>query len=159
VFLVDFVRPAAGTLDMAKIEFDSEQYFANVEATVKEETIKDIKSAIDTLKGAISGAQKSSEKRGGLTVVRSVVAIQRFDISEPDWEMQLQTFVESHLGACRPAGESRTPGGALVPALESEFSRDQRPELRGDETGTRNDRAPPRADTVDRSSPASVEIP
>lgn len=105
VFLVDFKRPAAGTLDLSKVEFDQEQYFKEITATVEERTIRDISESIDTLKPALQGLKTSSgEVSGDIIFEKSVIAKQRFDINEPDWEARMQAFVDGHLnGVCPPA--------------------------------------------------------
>jgi hypothetical protein len=114
VFLVDFKRPAAGTLDLAGtdeqsgLQFDQEQFFSSVNAKVEERTIRDITEVVSTFPKTPStnGAAKEASARyaapasiptNGLLIQDSIVAIERFDINEPGWEDRMNQFVEYHL--------------------------------------------------------------
>jgi hypothetical protein len=99
VFTVDFRRPAGGLLGISKLEFDSEQYFRKIEAAYEERTLADINTAIGNISDAISSGTslpKSGEKNS-LAFENRLIATQRFDLSQPDWETQLQCFVDLHL--------------------------------------------------------------
>ncbi len=99
VFTVDFRRPAGGLLGISKLEFDSEQYFRKIEAAYEERTLADINTAIGNISDAISSSTslpKSGEKNS-LAFENRLIATQRFDLSEPDWETQLKCFVDFHL--------------------------------------------------------------
>lgn len=108
VFLVDFKRPAGGILDLTEAKMDDEQYFANVQADVTERTLADVGTALDTVRGAIrstpnvatptSAITPDGEVADGVDFQKSVVAYQRFDISEPGWEMRLNDFVGRYIG-------------------------------------------------------------
>jgi hypothetical protein len=114
VFLVDFKRPAAGTLDLAGtgeqsgLQFDQEQFFSSVNAKVEERTIRDITEVVSTFPKTPSakGAAKEASARyaapasiptDGVLIQDSIVAIERFDINEPGWEERMNQFVESYL--------------------------------------------------------------
>ncbi len=108
VFLVDFKRPAAGVLDLTEASMDDEQYFSKVQAEVEERTIQDVNAAITTLKGPLTASKPtkatptSADSTGTdqsmeVNFQMSVIATQRFDISEPDWEARMTSFVDSRL--------------------------------------------------------------
>jgi hypothetical protein len=105
VFLVDFKRPAGGILDLKQASMDDEQYFKNVQAEVQERTIQDISTAIATLtpgnsnnKAVPKSANTPADAVSDVNFQKSIVACQRFDISEPDWEFRLSEFVNTSLG-------------------------------------------------------------
>ena len=102
LFTVDFVRPAAGTLDY-KAEFTNDQYFSSIENTIVDETIQDITAAIKTVAPSL-GLQATAEIGTNLasrvaTATRTV-AYARFDIDAPDFEEQLNSFVLLHVTGC-----------------------------------------------------------
>ncbi len=102
VFTVDFRRPAGGTLDVSAIQMDSEQYFQKISATYTEETLNQINTAIGSIKSGITAKSASLTGKGlaGLAMDERTVAVRRFDISEPDWEAQLNYFVDQHVTGC-----------------------------------------------------------
>lgn len=113
VFLVDFKRPAAGILDLTEAKMDDEQYFSNITAEVTERTINDINTSLGTLQPALTQFKKPKVPTAKATTAnspeadadnvgfkKSVIAYQRFDISEPDWECRLQEFVNCQLNRC-----------------------------------------------------------
>lgn len=123
VFTVDFPRPFAGTLSLTAdgtdgITFDAEQYFATIRGSYKEETLSTINSILGdqlTPGQSTSAAGETVEVDSGkYKKLTRVVAFDRFDINECNWEEQMQAFVEQHLGACNP------PCSATV-CPESEF--------------------------------------
>lgn len=102
VFTVDFRRPAGGLLNLSTIDFDSEQYFKQVKANYEEKTLSQITSALNTLKPGLTGRASASNLNGlaGILMDTRTVAVARFDISETDWESQLQCFVDHHITSC-----------------------------------------------------------
>ena len=115
VFLVDFRRPMAGTLDLTGaanaggITFGANQYFTTIQASVQERTIRDVTGVINTFPNTASatssaaGQQTSAVGNAPMTppnveLRQSVVAFERFDISEPGWEERMHAFVDSYLG-------------------------------------------------------------
>ena len=135
VFLVDFLRPAGGELNLVAgaasdqngINFDSSQYFSGIQASVKEQTMEDIGAALETI-GAIpatlaektsAGMVKSDEVLTNVSFEKSIVACQRFDLARPDWEMELNAFVGNYTARCRKCCKtsSTLPGGAETPEL------------------------------------------
>ena len=113
IFLIDFKRPAAGTLDLKNAKMDDQQYFSQVQAEIEEKTIESIGGALKTITNPlVSLGQKKSnsakptsastpegESKDDVHFQKSVVAIQRFDISEPGWEDEMMWFVNEKLGA------------------------------------------------------------
>lgn len=112
IFLVDFKRPAAGILDLKNAKMDDQQYFAQVQAEIEEKTIESISGALNTIKDPLvslkpktpnsakptSADTPEGESKNDVHFQKSVVAIQRFDISEPGWEDQMMCFVNEKLG-------------------------------------------------------------
>jgi len=112
VFLVDFKRPAGGILNLTQASMDDEQYFAKVAAEIEERTLADISYALKTVADPISKLAKKSkdnkaiptssetpvaETNETVNFQKSVIATQRFDISEPDWGERLQAFVNEFI--------------------------------------------------------------
>ena len=112
IFLVDFKRPAGGVLDLKEASMDDEQYFSKIQAEVQERTLADIGTALDTIKDPLaslmtrndaniavptSSATPVEQSNNTVNFQSSVVATQRFDISEIGWEGRLKAFVDEHL--------------------------------------------------------------
>lgn len=114
VFLVDFKRPAGGVLDLKEASMDDEQYFSKIQAEIQERTLADVNTGLQTITKAIKPVAATTEEtantatptsastpdnQGNRTVdfQKSVVATQRFDISEPCWEERMMQFVNSRL--------------------------------------------------------------
>ncbi|QDT92340.1 hypothetical protein [Gimesia algae] len=126
VFLVDFARPAGGSLTLGAegnngITFDNEQYFQTIQAEVKEETMKQVGTALETLKGSFtstdstSGVVKTENLTSNLSFERSIIACQRFDLARPHWEDEVNCFVEEYLGKCGRCPEDPKPGVPPAP--------------------------------------------
>ncbi len=113
IFLVDFKRPAGGVLDLKEAQMDDEQYFSKVQAEVQERTLQDISTALNTVKDPLANLIKkdkgnvaiptsagtpAGDSNDTVNFQKSVVATQRFDISESGWEQRLQDFVNEHIG-------------------------------------------------------------
>ena len=115
VFLVDFRRPAGGILDLKEASMDDEQYFAKVQADITERTMADVGSAINSLKGPLTARLSSNratptaastpgeQQAVDVHFQKSIVAIQRFDISQPNWECRMNAFVNQRLAQTEPA--------------------------------------------------------
>ncbi|QDU51438.1 hypothetical protein [Gimesia panareensis] len=126
VFLVDFARPAGGSLTLGSegnngITFDNEQYFQTIQAEVKEETMKQVGKALETLQGAFtsadstSGVVKTENMTSNLSFERSIIACQRFDLARPHWEDEVNCFVEEYLGKCGSCPGETKPGVSPAP--------------------------------------------
>ena len=113
IFLIDFKRPAAGTLDLKNAKMDDQQYFSQVQAEIEEKTIESIGGALKTITDPLvslrpkmsnsakptSASTPEGESKDDVNFQKSVVAIQRFDISEPGWEDEMMWFVNEKLNA------------------------------------------------------------
>ena len=110
VFTVDFRRPAGGVLNLSSITMDSEQYFKSIAADYEEQTLQQVNAALGTLKtgepaeataktGSVEVPEGAKELLGAGT---RVVALTRFDISDPNWEAQLHGFIDKHVTGCFP---------------------------------------------------------
>lgn len=111
IFLVDFKRPAAGILNLESAKMDDEQYFSQVQAEIEEKTIESISGVLETVKDPLASLRPKKpntakptssntpegESKEDVHFQKSVVAIQRFDISEPGWEEEMMTFVNAKL--------------------------------------------------------------
>ncbi len=110
VFTVDYKRPGSGTLN-SNTTFSDEQYFKTISNTITDTTITDSAALLNTvLKGVSTSATGPTDKQAmELTdVVRDtrVVAFKRFDINDPDFELQVEEFVNQHLNNCDRCGQS-----------------------------------------------------
>lgn len=140
VFLVDFVRPAGGSLTLGEnrddgISFDDDQYFKTIQAKVEEQTMQQVGAALDTVKGALSS--NGNPAKGGfvngegdtsnLKFEKSIIACQRFDLARPHWEDEVNAFVEDYIGECYtcpvPSKPSLTPEYQLPPNPPSRKSK------------------------------------
>lgn len=111
IFMVDFVRPAGGTLTTSA-SFSGNQYFSEINNKIVDTTINQVTSAISTLAPLLGGksvtfpntktasATVGSSISGNYVPVQRLVAFRRFDIDDPDFEQQLDAFVYLHLNAC-----------------------------------------------------------
>jgi hypothetical protein len=112
LFTVDFVRPAAGTLDY-KATFTDDQYFQSIENTIVDETIKDITAAIKTVAPALglpASATIGTSLAERLLTANRTVAYARFDIDAPDFEEQLNSFLTLQVNACHNCEGRVAPG-------------------------------------------------
>ncbi len=123
VLTTNFVRPAAGTLaignnDSDGITLDPDNYFATIQATIDDQTLKDITAAIPNLKTAFGlknplaskvAAGGEATELSGCESFNSVIAFKRFDINIPGWEEELQAFVEQHI-SCQQQPCGPEPG-------------------------------------------------
>lgn len=110
VFLVDFKRPAAGTLELGGdsndgVAFDDEQYFSKIRAEVQERTLRDITSVIETFpKTKSAGGEQASSRLqtnvAGVSIEESLLAFERFDIADPYWEAKMHEFIDRKLREC-----------------------------------------------------------
>lgn len=130
VFLVDFKRPAGGILNLTDTSFDHEQYFSDIQADVQEQTLADVSSALSTLNplaenpgstnAAIATSANSSdaESNGTVDFQNSVVATQRFDISDAGWEGRVQQFVNQYIQNQSVVEHSVGQGMPVQPPIE-----------------------------------------
>ncbi len=115
VFTVDPKRPAAGTMgytflfgDKAKAgDPDNSQYFKSISYQIKDRTINEVNASLNTLlpllgRKSTTGKQAAAGEK--ISIIQeeivSVVAWKRFDLDAPDFEVQVECFVEQHLNSC-----------------------------------------------------------
>ena len=130
VFTVDFPRPISGSLNLGSsskdgLVFDGEQYFSAIRGSVDDDTLEDLNSIVTNqlteLRGAASSGMKTSSRpaRVGedleVDVKTRVVAFQRFDIGECDWEQRVQDFIDLHVNQCE-AGSCDAEYVSVAPA-------------------------------------------
>lgn len=110
VFTVDFKRPASGVLDLDLTFNQDEQYFSKIVSQLQDDTIEDTAAlvaqainsiqAFQTSTGDDNDAEKQMMANASLIEDKRVVAYQRFDIDDPDFEYQVEQFVNQHLNHC-----------------------------------------------------------
>ncbi len=140
VFLVDFVRPAGGTLTLGSsskegITFDDDQYFKTIQATVEENTMQQIGQALNTIKGTFTSAGKTvssgvvtpENNTLNLKFEKSIIACQRFDMARPDWEHEVNDFVQQYIAECETCPVPSQKQYPVPPAVDAaaEQSADQ----------------------------------
>jgi hypothetical protein len=119
IISVDPKRPAAGTLDY-KMGFQSknpeardQQFFSKVQYDVDDQTIKTVDKILQDIVPSLGivnlNASQTAAKRTGKEVATSpenlseivrTVAWKRFDVSDPNFESELTTFVSMHMNNC-----------------------------------------------------------
>lgn len=98
VVMVDFKRPASGTLGL-KVEYSSDHYLKSVDSKLVDTTLADSAKLVGTMAKTFS-LTTAGKQFGSDTVFiakERTVAYQRFDINSPDYELQLEDFVNLHL--------------------------------------------------------------
>lgn len=103
VFTVDFVRPAAGTLN-TKLEFTDEQYLKSINNRIEDQTIKAIAESARALTPLL-GSPKSAVSSGASLTNRLIVdertlAFQRFDLNSPTFEQDVRAFLDLYINNC-----------------------------------------------------------
>lgn len=109
VFLVDFVRPAGGSLTLGTqdengITFDDDQYFKTIKARVEEQTIHQIGTALETVQGAFTSSgivEGPDAAHPNLKFEKSIIACKRFDLARPHWEHEVNDFVHEYIEGCK----------------------------------------------------------
>jgi hypothetical protein len=110
VFFVDYKRPASGVLDVTTT-FNSDQYIKTIDSKLQDTTIQDVGDLAGTIAAFAQKRATAIQTAGqagqldGIDVLKQarVVAYRRFDINEPDFEEQVDAFVQLHLTNCCPA--------------------------------------------------------
>lgn len=115
VVITDFKRPASGTIDLT-VDFTNDQYFKKVDSTIVDSTITDSTALLTTIlsgTGAIKtkgfGLMAESVNTPDLQWQERTVAYQRFDINAPDYERQVEDFVNQHLNNCNTCSDFASP--------------------------------------------------
>jgi hypothetical protein len=126
VFTVDFPRPASGVLKYNVKMGDKQdaQYFKQIKNEITDNTIQDVAKAIAKVapvlaKPASAGDfQTSAAIKDQLISEKRTIAWKRFDIDSPDFEEQVQFFVEDNLNKCHNCHRNGTPA-TFVPIPSS----------------------------------------
>ncbi|MBM3999785.1 MAG: hypothetical protein FJ297_09655 [Planctomycetes bacterium] len=106
IFTVDFKRPASGLLDLDVTFRDDDQYFKRVKQKVVDETIEDVAKLVESIApgGLIGGVGTASKGAGDdLREIESVVAVNLFEIEDPNFEIQVTEFLNCHLNRAHDA--------------------------------------------------------
>jgi hypothetical protein len=108
VFIVDFKRPASGTLNL-DAKFNDDQYLKSITSHLEDTTIKDSAALLGTVLKFATGKQTSGTQgpapSPNFSRQTRTVAYRRFDINEPDFEGQVDAFVSRHLNNCNESCE------------------------------------------------------
>jgi hypothetical protein len=130
LYTVDFKRPASG-LGLLAVEYgpaSDGQFFKSYGQQVDDTTIKDIgnlvgqvASVLPKLK-AIADTPKDEAARLGLHAVTTVVAVEYFDVRQPNLEARIQEFLDRNINACSPPC-----GNSFRPPLEAPFPPQNQP--------------------------------
>ncbi len=103
IVITDFKRPASGTLDLT-IDFTDDQYLDKVSSKLTDTTITDSAALLTTIitKTGIAGFADDTTPpvSDRWQWKKRTVAYQRFDINAPDFEQQLEQFVNLHMNSC-----------------------------------------------------------
>lgn len=104
VFVTDFKRPGAGSLNMTQT-FGDDQYWNSIQSTINDQTIAESTKLLAAVLKAIPAGAKSAGAGDGETKptyhkMTRVVAYQRFDINDPEFEQLVEVFVNSQLAYC-----------------------------------------------------------
>jgi hypothetical protein len=105
VFTVDFKRPAAGTMKL-NLDLDAkEQYFTKIAHEVEDKTLDAVGDLIGDLGGVGFGlaSEGSADPNKDLRQVTSVVAVQIFEIDDPNLELNVVDFLNCHLNKSHDA--------------------------------------------------------
>jgi hypothetical protein len=111
VFTVDAVRPASGTLTYSS-EFTKQQFFKDFNSKVVDTTIQDIANSIKSITSTIGGLPKVAPKSAvgvgnpsdaNLQYVENVIAVQLFDVYDPNLATEVREFLHKHLNNCAPS--------------------------------------------------------
>lgn len=114
VVMVDFKRPAAGAFNL-EVDFTEDQYIKKVQHDITDETIARVTEFVDTIApdGLFTNASDPGAPGASLESmikeVKSVVAVGMFEVDAPDFEMQVQEFLNCHINKSHDA-MSAPPG-------------------------------------------------
>ena len=114
VVMVDFKRPAAGAFNL-EVDYTEDQYIKKVQHDITDETIARVTEFVDKAlpfgspgtQGAVADEGKDVKKK--IMEVRSVAAVGMFEVDAPDFELQVQEFLNCHINKSHDA-MSAPPG-------------------------------------------------
>ena len=106
MFTVDIVRPFSGTLDANGSGngylLDENQQLTSLGASVTDNTISSISNILKGDAGKLLGPKKTSVGEGGKGLDRKtrVVSTKRFDITLPNWHIEMNDWINGHMQNC-----------------------------------------------------------
>ncbi len=109
IVMVDFKRPASGTLDLT-LEYNDAHYLKSVNSKLEDNTLEDSANLVGTIVKSFSTPTSAENVAAAKSVKPSIipvtrtVAYQRFDINAADYEQQMECFVNQHLNNCNVCG-------------------------------------------------------
>lgn len=112
VVMVDFKRPAAGDFNL-DVDFTEDQYLKKVQHDITDETIARVTDFVDKI--SPGGLFTEATGVGGADIdkkikeIKSVAAVGMFEVDAPDFELQVQEFLECHINKSHDA-MSAPPG-------------------------------------------------
>jgi hypothetical protein len=122
IIMVDFKRPASGTLKLG-VEFNDQQYFKSIESKLVDTTLKDtaelIGQAVKTFspKDLMKSACPETKPNIEFVEMKRTVAYQRFDVNAQNHEAQLEHFMNEYLNNCNSCGTSPSYDALLLPTV------------------------------------------
>jgi hypothetical protein len=101
IFTVDFVRPAAGTLDTSLTLDPKSEYFTKIDNKLTDTTIKDITAAITTISAAANPllARDALNNQNAIQHDK-IVAEALIEVADPDAKQKIHAFLCEHLNGC-----------------------------------------------------------
>lgn len=111
IVMVDFKRPAAGAFNL-EVDLTDDQYLKKIQHDVTDNTLNEVNGILNTLGGANSIFKNSSlqpTSTESLKEIKSVVAVGMFEIDAPDFELQVQEFLNCHINKAHDAWRA-SPG-------------------------------------------------
>ncbi len=100
IFMVDLKRPAVGTIQ-TDIQIDPKtQYFQAIKGKVVDNTIREITDILGQFNIQFATPTKGNVDTTSLNSDFRTVAYARFDINSPDFELQLDQFLDTHINNC-----------------------------------------------------------
>lgn len=115
VFVVDSVRPAAGTLAYSAT-FNG-QFFKTFNSKIEDKTIEEITKIVNALpKPPIPGAKAAASASGSnISEIDRILVVKVFAITDPQLECNIQDFVNGYLNDCTIPCTSPNSCGNAVP--------------------------------------------
>ena len=100
IVISDFKRPASGIIDLT-VDFN-DGYLSKIDSKVTDTTITDSAQLLATIisKSGVPLGGKALRSTQRTAWKKRTVAYQRFDISAPDYEEQLDAFISHHMNNC-----------------------------------------------------------
>jgi len=111
IVMVDFKRPAAGAFNL-EVDLTEDQYIEKIQHDVTDDTLAQVNAILGTLNtagGIFNPAAADPVESTSLTEVKSVVAVGMFEVDAPDFELQVNEFLNCHINKAHDAWRA-SPG-------------------------------------------------